>query len=257
MKKLNFLMIALTMLMGITMTSCLNSDGENNFPDFYAVPARVNEFMGTVIDLELANGMKLVPTAVSVKQLKDAGKNVVDFDYVIVYAKTVKVEGKDNTNSKEVNVTLQDFTGCPDEDVEVVDSEQEFARMENAPFVPMSTAAAAVPFKFDNETLVVPVVFLTANDKKEYEKHKVNLVYKDFEDAVDNTMVLYLVHDNGGDTKTDALAGDFYFFELREALMQYQMKNGAAPAKVKVMVHESQNSEMPKDYKSYEVDFTK
>ena len=63
MKQLKFLMVALTLLMGIAFTSCLNSD-DGEYDDIYGM-VLVNNYMG-LLSFEDAAGNTYQPTSASV-----------------------------------------------------------------------------------------------------------------------------------------------------------------------------------------------
>lgn len=104
MKQLKFLMVALTLLMGISFTSCLNSD-DGEYDDIYGM-VLVNNYMG-LLSFEDAAGNTYQPTPASVTQFEaNSSLKISDSRMGIILG---KAEPETNEKSKTTNFTLKNF----------------------------------------------------------------------------------------------------------------------------------------------------
>ena len=105
MKQLKFLMVALTLLMGIAFTSCLNSD-DGEYDDIYGM-VLVNNYMG-LLSFEDAAGNTYQPTSASVTQFEaNSSLKISDSRMGIILGKSIEPET--NEKSKTTNFTLKNF----------------------------------------------------------------------------------------------------------------------------------------------------
>lgn len=106
MKQLKFLMVALTLLMGIAFTSCLNSD-DGEYDDIYGM-VLVNNYMG-LLSFEDAAGNTYQPTSASVTQFEaNSSLKISDSRMGIILGKSIEPET--NEKSKNYQLHFEEFS---------------------------------------------------------------------------------------------------------------------------------------------------
>lgn len=188
MKQLKFLMIAFTLLMGISLTSCLNSESD---PYSYGGGyAKVRSYLGMGISFT-SDDVTITPTTASVSSLLAQGVDVSKMEGHVVYISyrwdptvTEISNPKDLKNVElmavlDLNNTTEVVTekGAPNDSVN------------NAAIIKLgiSESSEIKPSFFDKTTLLLPVNYFMYNAI-----HYLTLVYYPNED--DTTLKLYLHH---------------------------------------------------------------
>lgn len=266
MKQLKFLMIAFTFLMGISLTSCLESGDSESAYDWGGYVFVKGGSLGTVFFEDLA-GNKLYPSIASITQIEAGGFKVSDYGLAIIYIKLIDKEATPKADvPKSYEVNLVSFQGCQYNRSVVAQNkeEMEIIAPETAPIVSLALnngyGGQAKPFLLTKEVVLLPIAWkLEKNDKSIIEKHKLVLVSSMVEVESGSTdLVLYLRHDKGTDDKTDVTYADFYGYNISNAVEQFKMKAGNAPTKVIIKAHETgQNggNEIPKNYTEYPLEY--
>ena len=237
MKQLKFLMVALTLLMGIAFTSCLNSD-DGEYDDIYGM-VLVNNYMG-LLSFEDAAGNTYQPTSASVTQFEaNSSLKISDSRMGIILGKSIEPE------TNVVSMTAESL---------VVDAP------ETAPVITLKLENGSVqPFLYNKDILVTPIAWRLQNDNDKFKMHKFALAcVLDEIEAGATDLVFYLRHDKGADDKTDVYYSNWYGYDIKNALERFKEKAGNLPTKLVIKSHESgnnSNTEIPENYTEYTVEY--
>lgn len=262
MKQLKFMMVALTLLMGLSLTSCLNSDdtSDNTRQGLF----RVKGYMGMNYFEDTA-GNKLYPTSASLTSVESSSSfkmSSTNLAYIQYRMVETEASTKAETTPESYNITLSAAAALDGLTPIMAENtaEMESTVPENAPIVTigMENTAFNVPFLYDKETLFLPIVFRQANNESVVEQHKMRLVCNREEiEAGDTELVLYLRHDRGTDEKTDVMNYAYQGFNITEIVNEFTNITGGEPAKVTLSVKETGTyaTEMPAASTTYSADF--
>ena len=156
MKQLKFLMVALTLLMGISFTSCLNSD-DGEYDDIYGM-VLVNNYMG-LLSFEDAAGNTYQPTSASVTQFEaNSSLKISDSRMGIILGKSIEPET--NEKSKTTNFTLKNFQPISFANAVVSMTAESLVvdAPETAPVITLKLENGSVqPFLYNKDILVTPI----------------------------------------------------------------------------------------------------
>lgn len=265
MKQLKFLMVAFTLLMGISLTSCLDSSSESTYDG--AGYVRTVHYMGYTYFVDLA-GNKYYPTSASMAALKSNGLDLEadDVDLVAIYYKNVEDTGteKDYTSGTEKSFDIE-LVGA-----EIVDSydatrmlsveDAENSVQSIAPIVTLkptnSYGNSLDPALYGDEMVMLPIYWKMENKEETLKQHSFKLVYVEDETIQEEgKMVFYLMHDKGTDTKAEAFAYDLKAYDIELLMESYKNTNGKYPSKVVIRAKAATDGEtMPEEYTDYEID---
>lgn len=254
MKQLKFWMVALTLLMGVSFTSCLNSDDAETY-DIPGLAVFVKDYMGMVI-FEDMQGNRLIPTTASVTQLETNNQiKLSNYGWAIIYGDYV--EKNTNVKATEVDIVLKSFLGYPLEDVFVVGStgSMEEQMPENAPIISVDNSGFGL---FNAKTLMIPMQWHLGEYKLEtFKLHKLKLICVEEEIEVDDTeLVLYVRHDRGTDEGKGYKGGDWYGYNIANALDIFRSKTGKQPIKLVIKTHENAaDTNIPEIYTEHVVEY--
>lgn len=245
MKKIKFFALALTLLMGISFTSCLNNDSEAGY-DGYGYLKIINSSYGGLQLKDLAGNIYL-PTMSSVAALKQQGVDLTSSDYnlAIVYWKWVEEtqNGSKAGVSRQVDlVAAQPITkGKGAYSVTTLD---ELVVGNEGPVMTLQPeigyGSSAQSMLYGAEYVIIPVQWRMKNDKDMLKQHTFNLYYVNEVSTDENlhgnkTLALYLLHDKGTDNedkKNLVNAANSFSFDIRNYMEQYKNEKGAYPNKV-------------------------
>lgn len=278
MKQIKFLVMALAMVMGLTMTSCLETD---NGPQQFSGYVKVVSFMGYSYFEDLA-GNKYYPTSTSLADMKaNMGFEMSTSHFVFLQYQLAETEGANTkadsgeTGKQEFSITLSYAVALdgPQPITVATAEELETAAPEVDPIVSFGTENAflGTPFYYNTEYIYMPVVYNVKkagkNEKQEdvIKMHTINLAWVSEETAADATeLVLYLRHDrdyeyntdeDGKVTDTKAQTLSYGAYDIRSIMEAFRIKTGNYPEEVTVKVHETADygmaDEMPEDYTTY------
>lgn len=218
MKQMKFFLVALmTVVMGMTVTSCLKGDDN---PVRQARTIVKADYMGS--SFTDAYGMKYTP--VTPQAL--SGRI-----YMITYQFDSSLI---NANTKSIEITLLDAPSCLD-GLNVLSSVQE----PNCPIYGFSTQGD-IPFFFDKTTLVIPFYYWVKNvnsgteAEAEIAKHKFYLCYDRSaitEDATDLELTLTHVLDDENLTR-QTFTGVYKAYDIASAINDFTSITGSKPTKV-------------------------
>lgn len=225
MKQIKFFAVALTLLMGLTLTSCLNSD-TNPIQQMQLVARYSGSLYGSYF--ETAFGQKLTPTDPSKLLTLTNGLYNLYFEY----------NTEETTDQNNITITLL-------ADPKKIDDK---TCMQAGPQVDQGNAALAfleyavgygklAPAIFDKNTILFPVLFWSINPKdekawkEELGKHRFEFTYS-VDDKTPNTLVINVAHtlsdanleaDKKPQRKT--LQYNYYALDIRDAVRQALEKN--------------------------------
>lgn len=244
MKQLKFLMIAFTLLMGISLTSCLNSESDP-YSYGYGYAKAYSNMMGTS-SFRMGDAT-ITPTAASVSSLLAQGVDVSKMDEHVVYisyrwdpAVTEISDPKDIRNvdlmgALDLNNTTEVVyeKGAPNDSVN------------NAAIIKLgvSESSEIKPSFFDENTLLLPTNYFMYGTI-----HYLSLIYYPNED--DTTLKIYLHHNAKKDESSNttsynyAQQGYLGFFhkayDMRRIFSEYmRTTNSSKPTTVEIITKEN------------------
>lgn len=224
MKQLKFLMVAFTLLMGVSLTSCLSDDAGESMYDGIGY---VRTVMGTYfID---PNGNTYYPTSSSVVEMEAQGFKMSEANLAYIAFKYVEdtptTKADANTTPKTFRIKLVSAAAVDSYQTEEAASIEDMETMvpENAPIVTLEPTdnygQTYKPWMYGTEMLVLPVSWKMENKEEMLKQHTLSLVYIDSDEAESGTeLVFYLRHDKGTDTKTDVFAVRNKAYNIRGVL---------------------------------------
>lgn len=272
---MKFLVMALAMVMGLIMTSCLDSD---NGPQSFQGYVKVLSIMGNPYFEDLA-GNKYYPTATSLADMKTSmGFDITTSNFVFIQYQLAETEGTSTrtddggTVTQSYSITLTYAVALDGPNAIAVDTKEDMETRapETNPITSFGTQSAflGTPFYYDTDYIYAPSLYKVkkaGTDEKQEDivaQHTINLVWVAEEtDADDTEMVLYLRHNREyelgeKDSELDALSYGAY--RITEVMNRFYLKTGAYPKKVTIKVHETgeynSSDDMPEEYKSYYCD---
>lgn len=250
-------MVALTLMMGVSLTSCLNSDGVE-YDDVYDM-VLVNNYMGYVT-FENPLGEIYEPTQASLAQLEANGFKISEHRMGLIRGK--RIEPETDTKSTKTVFTLKAFQAISLEDAVVAQTKEDLDMMapETAPVVTLDLKNVGKPSLYNENILVTPIMWCLQNDEEKFKLHKLYLACAlDEIEEGETDLVFYLRHDKGGDDKTETAYWNYYGYNIQEALNEFQMKTGNLPANLIIKAHETGEygkvDEMPDEYTSYSIEY--
>ena len=236
MKQLKFLMIASTLLVGISLTSCLNSNSEYTPQVGGFVKISEGSMFGTAFTM-LDGLTKINPTAAS---LASAASNMgfkpenTNIAYVMgTYDESLNPNIAESKEYKSVNLT---YAISLDDKTVITERGAANDSVNRAPIINInnSTDLSSADkdfhkpwFFYDKTTLMLPINYFVYKAGA----HKFTLVYYPEDNANGNkTLKLYLRHYDAGDksTSTNSLNNSgqlpyiyYYAYDLRNIFMSY------------------------------------
>jgi hypothetical protein len=200
MKHLQLMMVALFVLMGVSLTSCLNSESD---PYNYA-SAMVKVQSGAFYTyFKTADGTIIEPTQESISALEANG-----FDISKLANKVANIAYRWDPTVVEVPSDAEKITGVELYSIESLDAPAEIVESEGAsndsiadmPVIELTYNPSGYeyePFFFDETTLILPVRYFM-----EKTVHFLTLVYKPNEVVEGENLKLYLRHNKNKDTNS-------------------------------------------------------
>ncbi|WP_308756888.1 hypothetical protein [uncultured Bacteroides sp.] len=257
MKQLKFLMVAFTLLTGISLTSCM---GESD-------PTVGGTFVMKVTDPYTYSfkfyGSDIKYTAANPSQLTGLTLNSGD---IVQIAWSYNSEEQPVTEqTKEVKVTvsgIQNLSTAARSRVSGNTGEDyENATIRKVGFISDYGSSNNGITYFDEKTILIPVVFLYNSD--DLSKHQFTLVYDNSEIPTDDsTLNLYLRYYTS-DEEVKADANIYKAFDITQALGEFNTATGGkTPTKIKVWANEGQKTDSnslddaKEELQSYEVEYS-
>lgn len=277
MRQIKTLMVAaLTLVMGIMMTSCLNSEGGESMYDgaFLAKVVSAGGLYGGAI-FEDAGGNRYEASYKSVTQLETGGYSFTGVEMAFIYFKfSVDEQGNQITPPQQNATTPQTYQielvaiqTAPTSDAERVETatQLEDNEYETSPIGisdMMGNEGGYVKFDFygDESMIYTYLQWLLTNGENEFKKHNIRLVYAYDEITSSSTELrFYLCHSNGGDEGTSALYQNWYCFKVTNALADFERITGAKPSTIKFSLYEDHNTSgvMPSVREDHTINYKK
>lgn len=268
MKKLNLLTLICALVMGLSLTSCLDSgDSSASFEDartFY-----VRNYLGQPFFVD-AYGVRFYPSAESLSMLKQNNSDfdLNDYKMMNVYfnyhveedATTTKQTGSYVTPpSHEIDLVLCSVIEMPE--VLSVQSTADLADYETAPVLPLEQNTGYGinrPGQLDEKTVLAHTGFFWANETDKFDSHKLRLVYvKDEITASSKDLVVYVCHNKGTDDEVNSYWDLNYGFDIQRALKEFRNITGNDPEKIVMKAKTSSyaTTTLPTDYSEYDIEF--
>lgn len=263
MKKLNFLMLAFTLLLGITFTSCLDSDDDSDRTGYAMV--RCKSYMGLGW-FEDRYGNQLNPTAASLLNVEtQTNFNMSSTHLAMIQYRLVETEGSASgsadTNNKKYDIELLAAESLDGPAVVVANNAEEMATRapETASVVTIkSSSFSYVPYVYDKETIFLPIVFRWSNESSMASQHKMVLACN-LEDVTSGSkqLTFYLRHDRGTDEKENAVVGMLRGYDIGDAVSSFKAIAGNDPETVVLYVKETgeYSTAEPTELKKYTAKF--
>lgn len=211
MKQVKILMLALVVLMGVGFTSCMNGDDDTTVRQDAFV--KVHTWGLGSIYFEDANGFKYYPSATSMATMKSTygfDPSSGDMAYIIYQYDSATQTVTENTESLK-DLQLMYAMGL---DATVESVTEEGASNDSIAKAPIRSLDGTIgssykyePFMFDESTLLLQIDYFMGIDG--ILSHYFTLVHYPNEPAEENTIKLYLRHNNGKDTSTNYTSVNF------------------------------------------------
>lgn len=268
MKKLNLLTLICALVMGLSLTSCLDSgDSGTSWEDARTVYIR--NILGRPFFVD-AYGVRYNPSAESMNAFR---QNNPDFDlndykmmniyfnyHVEEDVATTKQAGSDVIPpSYEIDLVAYMIVEMPE--VLSVQSAVDLADHETAPVMPLEQNTGYGvnrPQQLDERTVLAYTGFYLANDADKLNNHKFRLVYVEDEITKDSkNLVMYVCHNRSDDDKIDAYWATTCGFDMQRALEKFRNATGNDPEKIIIKAKTSNyaTTTLPADYSEYNIDF--
>lgn len=263
MKQLKFLMVAFTLLMGVSFTSCLNDDAGESMYDGIGY---VRTVMGSYfIDLY---GNTYHPTMASVTEMEAQGFKMSGTDLAQIAFKYV--EDTPATKAEGGTFTPQDYRiklvsaiavdSYSTKHVSSVENMEMEAIPETAPIVTLEPTdnygQTYKPWMYGAEMLVLPISWKMENKEEMLKQHTMELVYINDESNESSTeLVFYLRHNKGTDTKTDVFAVRNKAYDVRQIMSDFKGKHGSYPTTIRIKAKtDMDGAKLPEKYTDYTIE---
>ena len=262
MKQLKFLMVAFTLMMGVSLTSCMGDSDPTVGGTFFVME---------VVD-PIYCSFKFADSDIKYTAV-NASKLITDTDLKLNSGDIVQIAWSYNSEeqpvteqTKEIKVTVAGIQNLSTATASYVLNSTGADDFENATIKKIGFASDysnsnnGISY-YDKETILIPVVFLY--NSADLTKHHFTLVYDESQEpADDTTLELYLRYETT-DTEVKADGNIYKAFGIEEALSVFKAKTGkSAPTKIKIWANEGQKAdsnslENAKDeLQSYEVSYS-
>lgn len=237
-------MLAFTLLLGVTFTSCLDSDDDSDRTGYAMV--RCKSYMGLGW-FEDRYGNQLTPTAASLLNVETQTKfNMSSTHLAMIQYRLVETEatasGSENTN-KKYDIELLAAESLDGPAVVVATDAEDMATKapETASVVTIKSGSFSyVPYVYDKETIFLPIVFRWSNESSMASQHKMVLACN-LEDVTSGSkqLTFYLRHDKGTDEKETSVVGTLKAYNISEAVSRFNAIAGNEPETVVLYVKET------------------
>jgi hypothetical protein len=263
MKQLKFLMVAFTLLMGVSFTSCLNDDAGESMYDGIGY---VRTVMGSYfVDLY---GNTYHPTMASVTEMEAQGFKMSGTDLAQIAFKYV--EDTPATKAEGGTFTPQDYRiklvsaiavdSYSTKHVSSVEDMEMEAIPETAPIVTLEPTdnygQTYKPWMYGAEMLVLPISWKMENKEEMLKQHTMELVYINDESNESSTeLVFYLRHNKGTDTKTDVFAVRNKAYDVKQIMSDFKGKHGSYPTTIRIKAKtDMDGAKLPEKYTDYTIE---
>jgi len=259
-KRIKFLAVAVTLLIGISFTSCLNSD--NDGQSTYNMYGRVSSYMGIYYTLTDINGNTYTPSfsaaetanEKAIKDILDKSK-MVQVSYQLVensnqtkatQAYNIRITGISSMDGVSPQIIEQD--GDPNDSIATASIKSIDFTLNNSNYA---------PFMFDKDIVILPISFYLTGTSEMFSQHSFTLVGKI--QNTDSNLTFELRHRNGKDISGNTDAALLIAYDLSSSLSRFRMVTGHQPSKIIIKTKENAYSQKLADAtdNSFEIDYTK
>ncbi len=263
MKNLKFLAVALTVLMGMSLTSCLSDDDSDNAVDTAHFALVKGGFMGGVT-FEDGSGILLTPTQESLAVLYgNTTDRIENYDFGYISYKWLDGQMPNpNDLKREYSIDLKGFMPGEYGYADYVTSLEDLESMapETAPIVSMNYSGL-VPFKFNANTLVLPIIYYMEKKETMLKEHTFSLVAALGEvQKGDTRLTLYLHHDKGADPVKEnyGMNISYHAFNIANVVGGFKAYSESELTEIVIKAHEigqysSEVNKIPEAYNSYTI----
>lgn len=236
-QRFKLLTLALALMAGMTMTSCLNSESD---PTVYVSPVVkvYTSYLGMGVYFETIDGQRIEPTEESYNASISKGIN-----WNSLIGKVIQLQYSYNSESPDVEITDNGISGVTligyydmNSAVEVVESAgAPNDSIGNMPIISIGEDNyGSVPIEtqyWDTHTLLVPINYYIGNSF-----HNFTLEYRPYEEnTTPGTVRLYLEHDKESDSPSQQMSSWNYM--LGGYLYLYYRAFNLAPVENYLMMH--------------------
>lgn len=239
MKQFKFLMVALTLLMGISLTSCLgNSDPTVTGTSFGKI---IESFPRIVVEAPDGTRFTALNTA--------ADLNMYSGDYVFFQFSYDSEQQKVDVNTKNIDATitiLEKMTYNP-----AITATDKGESYENATIVQIGDGPNTnmngynrIQFMYyDKSKVILPLIFLLKEaSQASLNKHSFSLIYDESKvKQGDSELVFYLRH-HSSETEAKKRALSYKLFDINNALSHFTTVAGQKPANVVIYANETKDA---------------
>ena len=232
MKQMKFWMVALTILMGVSFTSCMNGE-KNTTTSGYLVAKVSNTF--PAYEFKTLDGYTM---SAATQQPNIIGTEASYGDLVYI-AYTYDYEVDVDATNKKIKISLYGIEKIDGNQVTLAPSKDEPGYEGNRGVQAITiegtnSTSKVSPFMYadnDNSKLVIPIIYYA---KEKLSDHKFSIVYYEDELGQDQ-LVLHLRHFSSETEKEETKTGFSYkAFDIASALYEYNNKNGRYPTEIKI-----------------------
>ena len=264
MKQLKLLMLsALMLLMGVSFTSCLDSnDSENTFD--YVGLVLVRGSMGITAFEDAVGNMFYVSQSSVTQWEANSSSKLSDYQFGQAYLKFIETGNGEKATASETEpstyqVDLVAFSPCEYAAATMATNSENMDEVapETSPVISMAPDNLS-PWQYSSNLIVMPLQWRLENSAEAFKKHHLVLVYvADEIEADDTELTLYLRHNNGGDEKTEVYYANYYAYDITMPLSLFYSKTGKNPTRLIIKGHESgtYSDTMPTTYSEYTIDY--
>ncbi len=229
MKQLKFLMVAVTLLIGISLTSCI---GEGD-------PTVTNVTFGQITSIFPI--VIKTPYGVEYTATNSLESDLYPGDYVYFQYSYNSDLVEQNATKIDATITIgEKITYKPA--VNVSDKGEDF---ESVTILQVGNGPES-NFKFlyyDKSKILFPVMFLMKDLSKEsLNKHDFTLVYNEEDVKADDSEIVFYLRHKSSETEAKQRASAYKLFDINRALEQFKAKTGNKPTKVVVYTNETKDN---------------
>lgn len=249
---MKFLTLALALLVGFTLTSCLSSD-DNTSAGMLSAIVKVNYSSYALMpSFETTDGFTIEPSEDSYYQSISNG-----FQWSNYYGKVIQLFYTYDTESPDVVIDDNGIRGVTllslsemNSPVEIVASEgASNDSIANMPILELGDGSTIKPQYFDAQTLLLPINYYINYNGYPIHPHTFTLEYHAYE-PYDGTLRLYLEHNKQADNPSTQLTSyqlgvvSFYYraFDLRALQSYFSAQGRVMPTSVTIVTREEDYS---------------
>lgn len=250
MKQTKNLMMYLLMMvvMGLTMTSCLDSSETESTYDAAGLMRASTSYMGTPVLKDL-NDKSYIPTTASVAAMKENGYDITTADLSVVYFKWA--EGS-SAASATPSIVLVHAAAINTYNAEYAGTKEDMEANydENAPIVGIALSSAFGTAMYGDELLLVDLGWKQSDKTLETAgKHTFDLVYvPDAENK--STMTCYLRHINNEEdtSKCTQQVTMTVAYDIEQYLTMFKSTHGQYPTTIMIKHRVGADQTLPSTY---------